>query len=65
MDMAWREDDFGAGGGQGYGGPSMDEIVLKIQQKMARGSGYIWRLWIKSCPGERNIFYLRRGKARF
>jgi hypothetical protein len=44
LNMPWREDDFGGGGGQGYGGPSMDEVVLKIQQKMARGSGSIWRL---------------------
>jgi len=39
MDMAWRDDDFGGSGEQGYGGPSMDEIVLKIQQKMARWGG--------------------------
>lgn len=39
MHVAWRDDDFGGGGGQGYGGPSMDEVVLKIQQKMARWGG--------------------------
>jgi membrane protease subunit HflK len=37
--MAWRDDDFVGGGGQGYGGPSMDEVVTKIQQKMARWGG--------------------------
>jgi membrane protease subunit HflK len=37
--MPWRDDDFGGGGGQGYGGPSMDEVVSKIQQKMARWGG--------------------------
>jgi membrane protease subunit HflK len=39
MHMPWRDDDFGGGGGQGYGGPSMDEVVSKIQQKMARWGG--------------------------
>ena len=38
--MAWRDDELmRGGGGQGYGGPSMDEMVLKIQQKMARWGG--------------------------
>jgi membrane protease subunit HflK len=39
MHMPWRDDDFGGGGGQGYGGPSMDEVLSKIQQKMARWGG--------------------------
>jgi modulator of FtsH protease HflK len=39
VDMPWRDDDFGGGGGQGYSGPSMDEVLSKIQQKMARWGG--------------------------
>ncbi|MGQ9648111.1 MAG: FtsH protease activity modulator HflK, partial [Thermodesulfobacteriota bacterium] len=38
IDMAWRDDDFGGGGGQGYG-PSLDEVAIKIQQRMARWGG--------------------------
>jgi membrane protease subunit HflK len=37
--MPWQDDRFGRSGGQGYGGPSMDEVVIKIQQKMARWGG--------------------------
>lgn len=38
--MAWRDDDFGRSGGTDYyGGPSMGEVALKIQQKMARWGG--------------------------
>jgi hypothetical protein len=38
--MPWKDDEFIRGSeGQGYGGPSMDEIAVKIQQKMARWGG--------------------------
>ncbi len=37
--MSWKDDNFGGSGGQSYGGPSMDEIAVKIQQKMARWGG--------------------------
>lgn len=35
--MAWRDDDFfGRGGEPNYRGPSMDEIAIKIQEKISR-----------------------------
>src|SRR4030066_1465750 len=38
--MPWKNDEFIRGSeGQGYGGPSMDEIATKIQDKMARWGG--------------------------
>jgi membrane protease subunit HflK len=38
--MAWREDDvFRGGGGSGDRGPSVDEIALKIQEKISRFGG--------------------------
>jgi len=37
--MAWKDDEFGRGGGLDYGGPSMDEIARKIQEKIARWRG--------------------------
>ena len=37
--MAWKEDDFSGSGGQGYGGPSVDDIALKVQEKISRFGG--------------------------
>jgi len=37
--MAWREDDFGGSRRQDYGGPSVDEIALKVQEKISRFGG--------------------------
>src|SRR3972149_8008299 len=37
--MSLRNDDFGGSGGQSYGGPSMDEIAVKIQEKIDRWGG--------------------------
>ena len=37
--MAWREDDFGGGGQQGYGGHPLDDLAAKIQERIARFGG--------------------------
>lgn len=37
--MAWEDNDFQKGGYRGYSGPSMDEVVTKIQEKMTRWGG--------------------------
>ena len=38
--MAWKDDEFIRGSeGQGYGGPSMDEIATRIQDKIVRWGG--------------------------
>src|SRR3990170_8909434 len=38
--MPWKDDEFIRGsGGQGYGGPSMDDIAVKIQEKLLRWGG--------------------------
>jgi hypothetical protein len=37
--MSWRDDNPGGSGGQSYGGPSMDEIAVKIQEKIVRWGG--------------------------
>ena len=37
--MSWRDDNSGGSGGGDYGGPSMDEIAVKIQEKIARWGG--------------------------
>lgn len=38
--MAWKDDDFISGSeGQGYGGPSMDEIALRVQERIRRWGG--------------------------
>jgi len=36
--MRWGEEDF-SGGQRGYVGPPLDELALKIQEKMARFGG--------------------------
>lgn len=42
--MARKDDEYGRGGGLDYGGPSMDEIARKIQEKIARLGGK--RVWL-------------------
>ena len=37
--MRWGEDDFGGGGQRGYGGTLLDDLAMKIQEKMARFGG--------------------------
>jgi membrane protease subunit HflK len=37
--MAWEGDDFQRDGYRGYSGPSMDEVVTKIQEKVTRWGG--------------------------
>jgi len=37
--MAWEDDDFQKGGYRGYSGPSMEEVVTRIQEKMTRWGG--------------------------
>jgi len=37
--MRWGEDDFGGGGQRGFGGTPLDELIMKIQEKMARFGG--------------------------
>lgn len=37
--MRWGGDDLGGGGQQGYGGNPLEELILKIQEKMARLGG--------------------------
>lgn len=37
--MAWEDDDFQKGGYRSYSGPSMEEVVSRIQEKMTRWGG--------------------------
>jgi len=37
--MAWEDGDFGGVGRQGYGGPSVDELALKVQEKIRHWGG--------------------------
>jgi membrane protease subunit HflK len=37
--MGWREDDFRGREGGDYGGPSMDEIAAKVQERILRWGG--------------------------
>src|SRR4030067_3748700 len=37
--MTWRNDSSGGSGGQGSAGPSMDDIAVKIQEKIVRWGG--------------------------
>ena len=37
--MSWRDNSSGGSGGQSYGGPSMDDIAVKIQQKLFHWGG--------------------------
>jgi len=37
--MSWRDNDFGRGGQQSYGGTPLGDLALKIQEKMARFGG--------------------------
>jgi len=37
--MPWGDDSFGGSGQPGYGGPSMGEIALRIQEKISRWGG--------------------------
>jgi len=37
--MSWKGDDFGGIGRQDYGGPSIDEIATRIQEKITRFGG--------------------------
>jgi len=38
--MAWKDDDFFRGGGEpSYRGPSVDEIALKVQERIRRWGG--------------------------
>jgi len=37
--MPWQDDDFSRSGGQGYGGPSMEEMAIKVQEKISRWGG--------------------------
>lgn len=34
--MPWQDDDFSRSGGQGYGGPSMEEMATKVKEKISR-----------------------------
>jgi len=41
--MSWKDDEFIKGSeGQGYGGPSMDEIATRIQNKIIRWGAVIY-----------------------
>jgi len=41
--MAWKDDEFiKESEGQGYGGPSMDEIATRIQNKIIRWGAVIY-----------------------